>query len=144
MIRISLRYLSNCQEEDRMIRIGAKLIYLREKAGLSQAVLAKRLGMSKTYLWQLEHEDRKAPSSDLLYKFSKELSVTMEWFYETDLFCSRCGCELSDKLHYLTDELPYVCDSCFQEGKRLLTRHADLMDDWIEEGKKMERRNDYD
>lgn len=123
-----------------MIRIGSKLIYLREKAGLSGAQLARKLGMSKAYLWQLEHEDRKSPSSDLLYKFSKELGVTMEWFYETELFCIRCGSELSDKVHYLTDELPYVCDSCFKEGERLLTRHADLMNDWIEEGKTQEAK----
>jgi transcriptional regulator with XRE-family HTH domain len=123
-----------------MVGIGNKLRYLREKAGLSPSDLAKRLGMSRAYLWQLEHEDRKAPSSDLLYKMSKELGVSMEWFYETNEFCSRCGVDLANDVHYLTKELPYVCDPCFKEGKGLLTGHANVMDDWIEEGKTQEAK----
>ena len=117
-----------------MIRVGTKLLYLREKAGLSLAAAARELGMSKSYLWQLEHENRKAPSSDLLYKISIVFGVNMEWFYDADLFCRRCGHAVGDSTHYLTEELPYVCDSCFKEGQILLRAQANAMNRWIEQG----------
>lgn len=121
-----------------MVGLGSKLKYLREKAGLSQAKMARRIGMSKSYLWQLEHEDRKSLSSDLLYRLSEVFGVSMEWFYKTPGYCNRCGVETPGEIHYLTAELPFVCGKCFEEGKRLLTRNADIMDDWIAEGKRQE------
>ncbi|MCK5612486.1 helix-turn-helix transcriptional regulator [Candidatus Pacearchaeota archaeon] len=118
-----------------MIGIGTKLIYLRQKAGLSLPELARKIGMSKAYLWQLEHEDQKSPGSDLLYEISKAFGIKMEWFYETHLFCGRCGRELNNQGRYLTKQLPHLCVSCNDEGVLLLSGQARALREWIEKGK---------
>ena len=119
-----------------MVGLGSKLKYLREKAGLSQAELGRQAGVNKSYICQMEHESKKTPSSDLLYRLSQTLGVTMEWFYKTPGYCNRCGVEMSGDIHYLTAEVPYVCGKCFEEGKGLLVARQKAMEEWIEAGKR--------
>jgi len=51
----------------------------RERAGLTLDELAERARISKTYLWELEHdqEGRKKPSADVLLRLSQELSLSI-------------------------------------------------------------------
>ena len=51
----------------------------RQKAGLTLDQLAKKAGISKTYLWELESDEAgdKKPSADVLLKIAKALSATL-------------------------------------------------------------------
>lgn len=42
---------------------------LREKSGLSYATMAKKLGISKSYYWQIEHKNRR-----LSYDMAKDIA----------------------------------------------------------------------
>lgn len=51
----------------------------RERAGLTLDELAAEAEISKTYLWELEHDTKgqKKPSADVLLRLAKALSVTI-------------------------------------------------------------------
>lgn len=49
----------------------------RKKRGLSLSELARRSDITRGYLWQLENEDGKSPSGEILYRLSEALGVTM-------------------------------------------------------------------
>ncbi|MGE0365474.1 MAG: helix-turn-helix domain-containing protein [Phycisphaerales bacterium] len=51
----------------------------RERAGLTLDELAKKAGISKTYLWELENDTKgeKKPSADVLLKLANALSTTI-------------------------------------------------------------------
>jgi len=51
----------------------------RERAGLTLDELATEAKISKTYLWELEHDDEglKKPSADVLLRLAKALTVTI-------------------------------------------------------------------
>ena len=55
-------------------KIGAMIREGRFKRGLKQLELARILGISRTYLSDLEN-DRYFPSGKLLFKISKELGI---------------------------------------------------------------------
>ena len=57
--------------------LAAKLKELRKKRKLSQAALAKEADISKAYLWQLENEEDKQPSAEILYRLATALGVTI-------------------------------------------------------------------
>ena len=51
----------------------------RKKAGLTLDELAEEAGLSKTYLWELEHDEDgvKRPSADVVLKIANALSLTI-------------------------------------------------------------------
>lgn len=57
------------------------LINARSNQNMTQADLAKKLEISKSYMCAIESGDRK-PSGSLAFKISKMLDVSMEQFYE--------------------------------------------------------------
>jgi transcriptional regulator with XRE-family HTH domain len=59
-------------------RLGEKLRKRREERDLSLSKLAERAGVSKGYLWSLEHGRANArPSGRTLYAIARELGTTM-------------------------------------------------------------------
>jgi transcriptional regulator with XRE-family HTH domain len=59
--------------------LAKRLRQERERAGLTLEQLADKAGISKTYLWELEHDERgtKKPSADLLLRVAEALSLTI-------------------------------------------------------------------
>lgn len=63
--------------------MGVRLRTLRERSGLTQAALAQRLGLSPSYLNQIEHDQRPL-SVPVLLKLQATLGVDAQWFSEDD------------------------------------------------------------
>lgn len=59
--------------------LAARIRDRRQKAGLTLDQLAKKAGISKTYLWELESDEagEKKPSADVLLKIAKALGTTL-------------------------------------------------------------------
>ena len=59
--------------------LAARIRDRRQKAGLTLDQLAKKAGISKTYLWELENDEAgdKKPSADVLLKIAKALGTTL-------------------------------------------------------------------
>lgn len=59
--------------------LASRIRMERERASLTLDELAERAGISKTYLWELEHDEKgqKKPSADVLLRLSKELSLSI-------------------------------------------------------------------
>ena len=58
--------------------LKVNLHQFRKNKRFSLEALAKETGISKGYLWQLENEDGKQPSGEILYKLAWALETTME------------------------------------------------------------------
>ena len=58
--------------------IAARICFLRKKAGLSQAMLAKKLNISASAEGMYE-QGRRMPSLDLLVKFSTIFDVSLDY-----------------------------------------------------------------
>jgi len=56
-------------------RLGKVLKQRREEKGMTQAVLAEKVGVGQTYIAKLESGDKKNPTLDLLKKLAKALGV---------------------------------------------------------------------
>jgi len=54
-----------------------KIKECRQKREISLSKLSKLAGVSKSYLWQLENEEGKSPSGEILYRISRELGASM-------------------------------------------------------------------
>ena len=54
----------------------------RENMRFSQKTLAKKAGISRTYVIQLENGRSIKPSAEVLYRIAKVLNVKMEDFFE--------------------------------------------------------------
>ena len=63
--------------------IGKNLKVLRNSAGLSQAKLAEKLGMDRSY-YSLFESGRRIPDIDLLYSVAKLFGVSVELLIEAD------------------------------------------------------------
>ena len=59
--------------------LGAKVRVLRRSQGMTQAELARRLGISPSYLNLIEH-NRRSFTADLLVKLAKILPVNLKTF----------------------------------------------------------------
>ena len=59
--------------------LAERLLRARKEAGLTLDQLAEESGLSKTYLWELEHDDDgvKKPSADTLMKLVTPLRTTI-------------------------------------------------------------------
>lgn len=56
---------------------------LREEQGLSIGQLAKRAGVSRAYLWQLENGSKKRPTLELLQRIANALGADVTELYTT-------------------------------------------------------------
>lgn len=59
-----------------MATLGAIVLTARERAGLSQQELAKRLGVGQSRISQLEKNEIKRPNPDLLEGLERELGIS--------------------------------------------------------------------
>lgn len=60
-----------------MFAIGRNVRRLREERGISLSALARRAGISKAYLSQLENDPAKKPSAEIVYHLARALEVSM-------------------------------------------------------------------
>jgi transcriptional regulator with XRE-family HTH domain len=58
---------------------GSRLKQLRTRAGSKMTLeeLAKKVGSSKAYIWELENKDNVRPSGETLYKLANALDTTI-------------------------------------------------------------------
>lgn len=63
---------------------GARLKAARNKSGLNQEELAKRVGSSKGYISELETNQDIRPSADLVMKLAEEVGTTVEFLMRGD------------------------------------------------------------
>lgn len=63
---------------ERIRTLGARILYYRRLKGYTQEVLAKKVGISKSYLSKIEHGHYPGcVSLPILYKLAEELDVEM-------------------------------------------------------------------
>lgn len=65
----------------------------REKQGLSQNKLAKKAGISQSYLSALEREE-KSPTTRILFKIANELNVCPRLLIKCKINCDDCRKEI--------------------------------------------------
>lgn len=82
---------ANSRRRTEKVFIGAQLRQVRHQAGVTQAAFAKALGLSPSYLNQLEHNQRPV-SAAVLLKLSSTYGVTLESLAFDDL--ARTAAEL--------------------------------------------------
>lgn len=63
---------------------GARLRAARNKAGLNQEELAKRVGSSKGYISELETNPDIRPSAELVMKLAEQVQSTVEFLMRGD------------------------------------------------------------
>lgn len=63
---------------------GARLKAARNKAGLNQEELARRVGSSKGYVSELETNSDIRPSAELVMKLAEEVATTVEFLMRGD------------------------------------------------------------
>lgn len=68
---------------DRVVNLGARLREVRLKSGLSLRAVARGLGVSPSFVSQIEN-DRSRPSVATLYSFAQLLDVSMDRLFEPD------------------------------------------------------------
>lgn len=56
---------------------GERLQRLRDREGLTLEGLAKSIGSTKSYVWELENKPNIRPSAELVYKLSRALHTTV-------------------------------------------------------------------
>lgn len=64
--------------------LGKKLRDLRKKHGMTLDELAKKSGVSKSYLWELENRESQRPSAEKLTSIADVLGVGLSYFIEDD------------------------------------------------------------
>lgn len=67
----------------RLRTLGARLQAAREKKGIGQSELARRIGVVATTAWRWEH-DRCTPRPADLDRLAEELGVSAEWLRAGD------------------------------------------------------------
>lgn len=64
--------------------LGKKLRDLRTKHGMTLDELAKKSGVSKSYVWELENRESQRPSAEKLTAIADALGVAAAYFIEDD------------------------------------------------------------
>ena len=86
----------------------SQIATLRTKAGLSIDELAKRAGLSKTYIWELENDKSgtKKPSADVLLKIARTLSTSIAILMELpSVQMEQTAVEISSSLQEFADRM---------------------------------------
>jgi transcriptional regulator with XRE-family HTH domain len=74
--------------EDDLIQLGVRFKTIREKLNLKQRELAEALGISSSYLSEIE-KDKKRPGFNILLKLFDRYKINLNWLIanEGELFC---------------------------------------------------------
>lgn len=64
-------------------QLGKNIKFLRKRAGLTLEELAKHIGTSKSYIWEIEN-DKLKPSVFKAYKLARALGVSVEDLVEKE------------------------------------------------------------
>ena len=86
--------------------LSSRIAYLRNKAGLSQAALAKLLGVSPSAVGMYE-QGRREPSRDLLIAMAQIFDVSTDYLLTGNLFPNHLRDSLCIGLLSHTDTLPF-------------------------------------
>jgi transcriptional regulator with XRE-family HTH domain len=82
-----------------MTTIGERIRARRDEANLSLAELARRVGISKGYLHNLESGDAASPSAEILFRIANELGTTIaDLMGEAEQLVSRAKSRIPDSL----------------------------------------------
>lgn len=107
--------------------IGERIRKRREELGISMAELARRAGISKGYMHQIERGRTENPSADVAYRLAVELSTTPAdllgkpvTFDDTPAITSELAAVARE--NDLTDEDVAVLANITYRGKRLRTK----------------------
>ena len=102
--------------------LAGKLKELRKKRSLSLAALAKEADVSKAYLWQLENEEDKQPSAEILYRIATVLGVTVADLLDKPVrVASLHSADLPESLRQLIEERGDELDIQEDDIKMLLS-----------------------
>lgn len=63
-------------------KLGDKLRAFRTKKGLTLEELARRAGLSKSYLWELENRESQSPSAEKLQAIADVLGEDVSFFVD--------------------------------------------------------------
>lgn len=96
--------------------LSRKIRHLRKEKAFSLNKLAKKTGVSKTYLWQLENNVSQQPSAEILFKIASALGTTI-----ADLLDKPVRVQSTDVLRLGEDEIPYGL-------RRLINDRGDILD----------------
>lgn len=66
-----------------MISLNEKIKKYRNIRGLTLEELAKKVGSSKSYMWQLENDPKIKPSVQLITKISEALDATVDFLMDS-------------------------------------------------------------
>jgi len=72
-------------ECDMGLSLGEKLRTLRKDKKLTLDALAEKVGISKSYLWELENRPQPNPSIEKLGAIATELGVPMAYFLDDEI-----------------------------------------------------------
>lgn len=64
--------------------LGEKIKKLRKGKNLTLEALAHKANISKSYLWELENNDSKKPSAEILSQIAHHLEVTTDFLLDKD------------------------------------------------------------
>lgn len=67
------------------MKLGKKINFLRKKRGLTLEALAKKVGSSKGYIWELENNDKIKPSAEKIKKIATLLEVTVDYLLSPEM-----------------------------------------------------------
>ncbi len=66
--------------------LGEKVRFVREKAGLTTEELARRLGVSQSYISHVEN-NRRLLGRDRIVALARTLDIPVEFFLREDIYC---------------------------------------------------------
>ena len=102
--------------------LAVKLKEHRKKRKLSLAALAREADISKAYLWQLENEEDKQPSAEILYRIATALGVTIADLLDKPVrIASMDSPELPGSLRQLVEERGEELDIQEEDIRMLLS-----------------------
>lgn len=87
---------------------------LLKESGMSQTALAKKAGVSKTYIWQLLNEDAKSPGIDIMIKIAAVFGVTVD-----DIIHNRKG----KLIKAVDEEYQTACIRCGRKSNLSIIPH---------------------
>jgi len=116
--------------------LAERLTEFRKKRKMSLVALAQEADISKAYLWQLENEENKQPSAEILYRIASALGVTIADLLDKPVKVATTNREdLPDTLRQLIDEKGDELDIQEEDVRMLLSikyrgRQPKTRDEW--------------
>lgn len=103
------------RDEESVMSLAERLQQARKEAGLTLEQLSDESGLSKTYLWELEHDEEgvKKPSADTLMKLVNPLRTTL-----ADLL-NLPSVQVNDQKVEVSKSLKEFCDWMKKAGRPL-------------------------